>query len=808
MLEEIDRSRTYAQADTCEIIGNVLLYPLRLCCGSTVVVNNDLSFFEQKYPSLGARITAIFFSVVLFPITFFSTLAGWAFTSCSGTYGDAHSKSIEQVEKLFKTVNNSNPTADDIKQAKNLVSADILNSKINVPGNTTLHQLIKSGNLELAIDLIGKGAAITNTNNEGHTPFQVLLDILFEKSQDPEEDIADIINNYADIIRTFIDQGQDPNVATDTEDTILHIVCYANNAELAKYLIGKNADINHLDEEYVSPLEMFNPAALIETLGELTEEQKTNALVRVFNTIQYRGKNISEKSKFIQALINSGADKNATLSRKTAMHLACESGELGLVEYLIGQGANLNSLNEFGRSPLNLAIKHGHFVCANALLAAGAPIQYKYDEKDVIIFQQLLEKISENISKGQELIQTFIELGADCNQTIKFNITPLHIASAIGNSELVKYLISKGANLNAQTDSLNTPLHHAISNNNVLNNNIDVIKELIQAGADYNLQNVSGISPFDRIKAKGIEIEFPPIVGDISGYIKEIKKTDRNDFIYRPDAAYKVFSIINKQTELTEEQVQEISEDGFIDKLDYLAETSLMKIILDGNKKVLICNISNAAADEYVIAPSGKVYGKPAIEDYLDNNKVGPEGNRIKKEDLVPIPKDYIPSIEDEKVEEMLSEVELKALLGRFNIPEDYLDSIDNSYKAIKALSDDKSNDPNIKGNFGPALKKEERDALVTIAAQCIHKHNVNDLPELACSVDYCTTEDLLIGSDGSIYAPANIIGYLETNGTSPATRNPMTLKDMIKLPENIQNKVNSLIKLASLTTSTSAESK
>jgi len=96
-----------------------------------------------------------------------------------------------------------------------------------------------------------------------------------------------------------------------------------------------------------------------------------------------------------------------------------------------------------------------------------------------------------------EDVRFFIDQGVDVNMIDNnddLKRMPLHLAASDNsNVDVVKYLISEGANVNAEDDSGMTPLHWAI----VGNANIDVIKCPIEQGADIHAKSSSGKTPFD-----------------------------------------------------------------------------------------------------------------------------------------------------------------------------------------------------------------------------------------------------------------------------------------------------------------------
>ncbi|CAI2380253.1 unnamed protein product [Moneuplotes crassus] len=82
----------------------------------------------------------------------------------------------------------------------------------------------------------------------------------------------------------------------------------------------------------------------------------------------------------------------------------------------------------------------------------------------------------------------FVENGADVNSSDKVGRTALHFASANGESpDLIDFLISNGADPNAQSSGGDTPLIKAI-----LFDNAEVVRSLIEGGADKTISNASG----------------------------------------------------------------------------------------------------------------------------------------------------------------------------------------------------------------------------------------------------------------------------------------------------------------------------
>ena len=80
----------------------------------------------------------------------------------------------------------------------------------------------------------------------------------------------------------------------------------------------------------------------------------------------------------------------------------------------------------------------------------------------------------------------------------KHDPSALHNAAQRGDIELVKSLISKGANVNAKNSIELTPLHLAAAFGH-----IEVVEYLISKGADINAKGPLGLTPLDWSKGSG-----------------------------------------------------------------------------------------------------------------------------------------------------------------------------------------------------------------------------------------------------------------------------------------------------------------
>ena len=110
-----------------------------------------------------------------------------------------------------------------------------------------------------------------------------------------------------------------------------------------------------------------------------------------------------------------------------------------------------------------------------------------------IYAQDIFEAIRNgDIAKVKELVEKDPQLlkAKNVNQS-----APLHVAVDVNNEPITRYLIEKGADLNAFNRTNATPLFYA--------KKVEIAKLLIEKGADINAQNSSFITPLLKASSEG-----------------------------------------------------------------------------------------------------------------------------------------------------------------------------------------------------------------------------------------------------------------------------------------------------------------
>ncbi|CUQ67498.1 ankyrin repeat domain-containing protein [Candidatus Nitrospira inopinata] len=118
----------------------------------------------------------------------------------------------------------------------------------------------------------------------------------------------------------------------------------------------------------------------------------------------------------------------------------------------LAQGAKVETADEFGMTPLLLAVKHGHRPTVELLLEKGADLSRARHDGLTPLFMAIRE--------GRvDMVALLLEKGADVNvRGAISSVTPLHVGAYEGNQEIVTLLLKYGADKQARMTSGELPV--------------------------------------------------------------------------------------------------------------------------------------------------------------------------------------------------------------------------------------------------------------------------------------------------------------------------------------------------------------
>jgi len=198
---------------------------------------------------------------------------------------------------------------------------------------------------------------------------------------------------------------------------------------------------------------------------------------------------------------------------KTLLFFAAEKGFAKLAAFLVSKGADVNTRDKWNFTPLHEALNKE---TAEVLIDSGAFLEVKSHSGltplQTAVYGLRLDVARLLVSKGAAsdiFLDAAMGRFEQVRQQVQRNLeivknagvygwTLLHHAAAAGQYQIADFLISKKADINAQTIKGETPLHLAVSWGRK-----KIVKLLISNGANVKVRNKYGNTPLQIARASG-----------------------------------------------------------------------------------------------------------------------------------------------------------------------------------------------------------------------------------------------------------------------------------------------------------------
>jgi uncharacterized protein len=334
-------------------------------------------------------------------------------------------------------------------------------------------------------------------------------------------------NQDREAIRALLKEHVDVNVPQGDGATALHWAAYWDDLLMADLLIGAGANVNATNELGVTPLALAPSAAVVSRL--LAAGANPN-IVSSAGESPLMVASRAGRVDIVKALLEHGADVNAMekVRGQTALMWAVSQRHPDVVRMLLEHGADvgartrsnpqllytgessgagrnradwvMETIDRGGSTALMFAARQGDTESAKLLLAAGAnPNEVAADGMSALV----LAGYSDHANVAAAL------LNKDANpNSADAGFTALHTAVLRGDTELVKTLLTYGANPNSRISKgtpitregedwiLPTPLVGATPFFLAAKFlEIDIMRALVKAGADPLLGTKDGTTP-------------------------------------------------------------------------------------------------------------------------------------------------------------------------------------------------------------------------------------------------------------------------------------------------------------------------
>lgn len=374
--------------------------------------------------------------------------------------------------------------------------ASVNNDNIKtLSSRNTLVRIVK-----LTKKLLEQGASVNITDNEGNTPMHYAAEHKVKLL------ISLLLNNFTNV-----------NARNGAGNTVLHILTDGqgttdNYKHIIDVLLSKGANANLKNNQENSPLHLSAKHCQLETL-EIFKKHKVDFcqlgengknMLHFACASRTRGTNKSQlkKLKIIDFLAKEmSCDFNLVDEDGfTALHYAASyHGNNKVIRALMKLGADVRCRTNITReTPLHMAVRTGDRAAVDILLEFGA-------EVDAITLGSITPLHYTIIfGRSTSIMECLIRHGADVRRrgTI-FNLTPVHMAALACKNKLELLIVSRDVEVNVKTVKGITPLHLAS-----LIGNVEVMEILIEHGARVNCRDdVFGWSPLHWAAMKGSHLD-------------------------------------------------------------------------------------------------------------------------------------------------------------------------------------------------------------------------------------------------------------------------------------------------------------
>ena len=331
-----------------------------------------------------------------------------------------------------------------------------------------LRESVQGDQLEFAQLVLAQNNEALNTSDV--IPIAVenenldMVTLLVNNSGNPTEGIASAVRvENIPIVQYLISEGAE----TMSPELIISAV-KGENLELSKVLIEEgNSDVNDAIQT-ASETANINITSYLLGKGATADEALEDAME-------------TKNEEIILMLM----EKSTSIS-ENALSIACRKGNLNVVKYL-------SEKKDFDIQKGMLdAIYYKQDDILTYLLSAGAKASPEL----------LKEAISFNYTAG---VKTLINHGVDVNHVYDTNETPLLLCiKEISNkeSEIIRFLIEKGADVNITNGYGETATHLAVQRGNSY---IEITKILLAANTDLTIKTLKGKTPLDYASDKEVK---------------------------------------------------------------------------------------------------------------------------------------------------------------------------------------------------------------------------------------------------------------------------------------------------------------
>jgi uncharacterized protein len=185
------------------------------------------------------------------------------------------------------------------------------------------------------------------------------------------------------------------------------------------------------------------------------------------------------------------------ISQYAGLHKAAANGDINEIAAALAKDQNPDPRDAYQRTPLHVAAYLGRHEAMRALVKAGAdPNALEYQAYDIVTIAAVANDVP--------TLKVALEIGGKAiNITSPYEGTALIASAHLGHDKVVEELIKAGAPLDHVNNLGWTALIEAVILGDGGSRHVNVVKALVEAGADVTIADRSGVTPLDHARQRG-----------------------------------------------------------------------------------------------------------------------------------------------------------------------------------------------------------------------------------------------------------------------------------------------------------------
>jgi len=177
---------------------------------------------------------------------------------------------------------------------------------------------------------------------------------------------------------------------------------------------------------------------------------------------------------------------------------AAEQGDMDEVKRLLSEGASVTATDGRGRTALIAAAYGDHVEVARALITGGANVNTKDDT-------QQSAYLIPTADDGLEMLRLTLANGGDVHSLDSYNGTGLIRAADRGHVDIIRELLKTDIKIDHVNRLGWTALLEAIILGDGGERHTEVVRLLVEAGANVNLADGAGVTPLAHARSRGVD---------------------------------------------------------------------------------------------------------------------------------------------------------------------------------------------------------------------------------------------------------------------------------------------------------------